>query len=141
MPWVGGPICKARRLHRWPCPGGSQASTVRVEINETDGRATGVTYVGEGDGVERHQRARAVALAGLFDRDAAAAAALGRPVAKRDARRAYAVMSGLTSAGGGMVAAAIALLPERARQGRNYHYRAVSDQRPVLRRPAVATAW
>jgi hypothetical protein len=41
---------------------------VRVEINETDGRATGVTYVREGDGVERHQRARAVALAGLFDR-------------------------------------------------------------------------
>lgn len=68
MPCVGGPICKARRLHRWPCPGGSQASTVRVEINETDGRATGVTYVREGDGVERHQRARAVALAGLFDR-------------------------------------------------------------------------
>src|SRR5450631_2757762 len=37
---------------------------VRVEINDADGRATGVTYVGEGDGVEHHQRARAVAVAG-----------------------------------------------------------------------------
>jgi choline dehydrogenase-like flavoprotein len=37
---------------------------VRVEINEADGRATGVIYVREGDGVERHQRARAVAVAG-----------------------------------------------------------------------------
>jgi choline dehydrogenase-like flavoprotein len=37
---------------------------VRVGINEADGRATGVTYVREGDGVQRHQRARVVAVAG-----------------------------------------------------------------------------
>jgi GH15 family glucan-1,4-alpha-glucosidase len=43
--------------------------------------------------------------------------------APRDARHAYAVLSGLTSAGGGMVAAATMSLPERARQGRNYDYR------------------
>jgi GH15 family glucan-1,4-alpha-glucosidase len=85
-------------------------------------------------------RARAVALAGLFDRDAAAAAALERPVAQRDARRAYAVMSGLTSAGGGMVAAAIALLPERARQGRNYHYRYVWIRDQCYAGQAVAKA-
>jgi hypothetical protein len=43
--------------------------------------------------------------------------------AARDARHAYAVLSGLTSATGGMVAAATTSLPERARAGRNYDYR------------------
>ncbi len=46
-------------------------------------------------------------------------------VAVRDARHAYAVLSGLTSGGGGMVAAATTSLPERARQGRSYDYRYV----------------
>ena len=44
-------------------------------------------------------------------------------IAPRDARHAYAVLSGLTSSGGGMVAAATTSLPERAREGRNYDYR------------------
>jgi GH15 family glucan-1,4-alpha-glucosidase len=48
---------------------------------------------------------------------------LAVPVGERDARHAYAVMSGLTSAGGGMVAAATTALPERARAGRSYDYR------------------
>jgi hypothetical protein len=43
--------------------------------------------------------------------------------APRDATQAYAVLAGLTSAAGGMVAAATTSLPERARQGRNYDYR------------------
>jgi alpha,alpha-trehalase len=43
--------------------------------------------------------------------------------AARDARHAYAVLAGLTSASGGMVAAATTSLPERARAGRNYDYR------------------
>ena len=43
----------------------------------------------------------------------------------RDARRSYAVLRGLTSASGGMVAAATTSLPERARAGRNYDYRYV----------------
>jgi len=46
-------------------------------------------------------------------------------VASRDARHAYSVLAGLTSAGGGMVAAATTSLPERAEQGRNYDYRYV----------------
>ncbi|HEX5191205.1 MAG TPA: glycoside hydrolase family 15 protein [Solirubrobacteraceae bacterium] len=45
--------------------------------------------------------------------------------AARDARHAYAVMQGLTSASGGMVAAATTSLPERAGEGRNYDYRYV----------------
>ncbi|MFF0750705.1 glycoside hydrolase family 15 protein [Streptomyces sp. NPDC004267] len=43
----------------------------------------------------------------------------------RDARHAYAVMTGLTSPAGGTVAAATTSLPERAEQGRNYDYRYV----------------
>ena len=45
--------------------------------------------------------------------------------AQRDARHAYAVLAGLTSSGGGMVAAATTSLPERARQARTYDYRYV----------------
>lgn len=44
-------------------------------------------------------------------------------LADRDARHATAVLTGLTSRGGGMVAAATTSLPERAAQGRNYDYR------------------
>jgi GH15 family glucan-1,4-alpha-glucosidase len=43
--------------------------------------------------------------------------------APRDARHACAVMLGLTSGDGGMVAAATTSLPERARQGTSYDYR------------------
>ncbi|MFD7922616.1 glycoside hydrolase family 15 protein [Streptomyces sp. NPDC059740] len=46
-------------------------------------------------------------------------------IAPRDARQAYAVLRGLTSATGGMVAAATTSLPERAEEGRNYDYRYV----------------
>jgi alpha,alpha-trehalase len=44
-------------------------------------------------------------------------------IAPRDARHAWAVLRGLTSAGGGMVAAATMSLPERADRDRNYDYR------------------
>ncbi|MEV5886354.1 glycoside hydrolase family 15 protein [Streptomyces sp. NPDC052020] len=43
--------------------------------------------------------------------------------APRDTRMAYAVLNGLTSATGGMVAAATTSLPERADTGRDYDYR------------------
>jgi GH15 family glucan-1,4-alpha-glucosidase len=65
---------------------------------------------------------------------------LERTVAQRDARHAYAVMSGLTSAGGGMVAAATTSLPERARQGRNYDYRYVWIRDQCYTGQAVAKA-
>src|SRR5215218_707712 len=48
-----------------------------------------------------------------------------RTIAGRDSRHAYAVLAGLTSQGGGMVAAATTSLPERAEEGRNYDYRYV----------------
>jgi hypothetical protein len=60
--------------------------------------------------------------------------------AERDARHAYAVLSGLTSAGGGMVAAATTSLPERARQGRSYDYRYVWIRDQCYSGQAVAAA-
>ena len=51
--------------------------------------------------------------------------ALDHVAATADARRAYAVLRGLTSHSGGMVAAATTSLPERAETGRNYDYRYV----------------
>lgn len=44
-------------------------------------------------------------------------------IGARDARHAYAVLAGLTSSSGGMVASATTSLPERYLQGRNYDYR------------------
>jgi GH15 family glucan-1,4-alpha-glucosidase len=49
--------------------------------------------------------------------------ALESSAAPRDARHACAVMLGLTSGDGGMVAAATTSLPERSRQGTSYDYR------------------
>ncbi len=49
--------------------------------------------------------------------------ALGRMAAADDAAHAYAVMRGMTTASGGMVAAATMSLPERADEGANYDYR------------------
>ncbi|HEX5585491.1 glycoside hydrolase family 15 protein [Gaiella sp.] len=50
---------------------------------------------------------------------------LGLEMAELDARHAWAVLSGLTSSGGGMVAAATMGLPERANEGRSFDYRYV----------------
>lgn len=49
--------------------------------------------------------------------------ALEGSIAPRDAVHAWTVLRGLTSRGGGMVAAATTSLPERAETGRNYDYR------------------
>ncbi len=61
-------------------------------------------------------------------------------VAPRDASQAYAVLAGLTSSGGGMVAAATTSLPERARAGRNYDYRYVWIRDQAYAGQAVAKA-
>ncbi|HEU5429841.1 MAG TPA: glycoside hydrolase family 15 protein [Actinocrinis sp.] len=51
--------------------------------------------------------------------------ALENTIAAPDARLSYAVLRGLTTAGGGTVASATTSLPERAEEGRNYDYRYV----------------
>ncbi|MFD9124034.1 glycoside hydrolase family 15 protein [Kitasatospora sp. NPDC059571] len=65
---------------------------------------------------------------------------LAGTLGRRDARHAYAVMTGLTSPDGGTVAAATTSLPERAEQGRNYDYRYVwiRDQAYVGQAAAAA---
>ncbi len=65
---------------------------------------------------------------------------LQNTVAARDARHAYALLSGLTGARGGMVAAATMSLPERAREGRSYDYRYVWIRDQCLAGQAVAKA-
>lgn len=50
---------------------------------------------------------------------------LEQAITPRDARRACTLLRGLTTRGGGMVAAATTSLPERAEEGRNYDYRYV----------------
>ncbi|OBA78816.1 glycoside hydrolase [Mycobacterium sp. 1164966.3] len=54
---------------------------------------------------------------------AQAVPAFSDTLADADTQTAYTVLRGLTSNGGGMVAAATMSLPERAEQGRNYDYR------------------
>jgi hypothetical protein len=66
--------------------------------------------------------------------------ALDNVVDPRDSRRSYAVLRGLTSSGGGMVAAATTSLPERAEAGRNYDYRYVWIRDQCYAGQAVAAA-
>ncbi len=61
-------------------------------------------------------------------------------IATSDARHAYAVLRGMTSSGGGMVAAATMSLPERADQGRNYDYRYVWIRDQAFTGQAIAAA-
>jgi hypothetical protein len=56
------------------------------------------------------------------------------------ARHSYAVLHGLTSSSGGMVAAATTSLPERAEAGRNYDYRYAWIRDQCYTGQAVATA-
>ena len=58
----------------------------------------------------------------------------------KDARHSYAVLRGLTSRTGGMVAAATTSLPERAEAGRNYDYRYVWIRDQCYAGQAVAAA-
>jgi alpha,alpha-trehalase len=77
------------------------------------------------------------------ERWAQAAPPLDHVTAGRDARHAQAVLRGLTSSSGAMVAAATTSLPERAEQGRNYDYRYawIRDQVYAGRAAAAAGAY
>lgn len=68
---------------------------------------------------------------------------LHRTLAPRDARHSLVVLRGMTSAAGGMVAAATTSLPERAEEGRNYDYRYawIRDQSYAGQAAAAAGGW
>ncbi|MBS2963357.1 glycoside hydrolase family 15 protein [Actinocrinis puniceicyclus] len=61
-------------------------------------------------------------------------------LASQDARQSYAVLRGLTSTGGGTVAATTTSLPERAEEGRNYDYRYVWIRDQCFIGQAIAAA-
>jgi hypothetical protein len=65
---------------------------------------------------------------------------LSTSLAPRDARHSYAVLRGLTTSGGGMVASVTMSLPERAEQGRNYDYRYVWIRDQCFTVQAIAAA-
>ena len=65
---------------------------------------------------------------------------LDNTVAASDARMSYAVLRGLTTAGGGTVASATTSLPERAEEGRNYDYRYVWIRDQCYIGQSIATA-
>lgn len=65
---------------------------------------------------------------------------LDRSIAPGYARTSYAVLRGMTSSGGGTVAAASTSLPERAEEGRNYDYRYVWIRDQCITGQAVAAA-
>ena len=71
---------------------------------------------------------------------AAAVPALENCHTPPDAQHSYAVLRGLTSRAGGMVAAATTSLPERAEAGRNYDYRYVWIRDQCYAGQAVAAA-
>ena len=77
----------------------------------------------EGDGVDEPLPDADVAWAGTEAGWNRRIPSLSGSLAPRDARHACAVMLGLTSVDGGMVAAATTSLPERARQSTSYDYR------------------
>jgi hypothetical protein len=72
-----------------------------------------------------------------------AAPSLQHTLTPRDARHSLVVLRGMTSAAGGMVAAATTSLPERAEEGRNYDYRYawIRDQSYAGQAAAAAQAW
>jgi GH15 family glucan-1,4-alpha-glucosidase len=108
-----------------------------LELSEGDSHDLVLLLDSEGDGEPPRPD---VAWSGTEAAWAARLPELPAPVGRRDARHAYAVLSGLTSASGGMVAAATMSLPERARQGRNYDYRYAWIRDQCFTGQAVAAA-
>ncbi len=118
---------------RWRWSGGHDARIAHTEHGRTEVLTFEIT-VEEG---QHHDLVLELSERELPDRppdpgvtwDATAAAwrrsmpQLNCDLAPRDGRHAYAVLRGLTSAGGGMVAAATMSLPEHAHTDQNYDYR------------------
>ncbi len=118
---------------RWRWSGGRDARAARSERGRSEILTCDIT-VYEG---QQHDLVLELSERALPDRppepdiawDATAAAwqrsvpELNSTLAPADARHAAAVLRGLTSSGGGMVAAATMSLPERAHSNRNYDYR------------------
>lgn len=119
------------RWHGRTGPLSARWSGAPQAVPDADGRLTGELVVDGGHDLVLEISDRP--LTDPIDPDAAweateyawrtAAASRLPDVASRDAAHAVAVLRGLTSGSGAMVAAATTSLPERAERGRNYDYR------------------
>ncbi|HEY1852958.1 MAG TPA: glycoside hydrolase family 15 protein [Solirubrobacterales bacterium] len=115
LAWLGGQAAEVRE------EGGGKSLVLELEL-EAGERHDLVLVLARGEAPEPPLPAAdlwSATEAGWRERVPAFADSL----APRDARHACAVLSGLTSVDGGMVAAATSSLPERAEQGRSYDYR------------------
>jgi GH15 family glucan-1,4-alpha-glucosidase len=125
-----------------PADGGVHGSSLALELLLHEGEHHDLVLVLDAEGAddeEPHVPDR------LWDATEAAwaerAPDLGHDlIAERDARHAYAMMSGLTSASGAMVAAATTSLPEHAERSRNYDYRYAWIRDQAYAGQAVAAA-
>jgi GH15 family glucan-1,4-alpha-glucosidase len=131
--WSGGQDATAQ-----PDGHGGKALTLAVTLEE--GEHHDFVLVLDGDGGELEAPDPERAWQGTQTAWHERVPELDGTVAPRDATHAYAVLAGLTSPGGGMVAAATTSLPERARQGRNYDYRFVWIRDQTYAGQAIARA-
>jgi GH15 family glucan-1,4-alpha-glucosidase len=133
MLWMGA-------RHAQPCDerGDEMPLTMTVDLHEGATHDLVLVIDASGDGNPPPDPARA------WSRTEAAwselVPELRSSIAQRDARHSYAVLRGLTSRSGGMVAAATMSLPERAREGRNYDYRYVWIRDQCFTGQAIAEA-
>jgi GH15 family glucan-1,4-alpha-glucosidase len=118
MTWLGGADAERR-----PDGAGGRPLVMTVELEE--GASHDLVLVLDASGEDRPPPDPGHAWSGTEAGWSERVPEFECSTAERDARHSYAVLSGLTSRGGGMVAAATMSLPERARQGRNYDYRYV----------------
>jgi alpha,alpha-trehalase len=130
--WQGGVGARAR-------PDGRRGTALVADLEIEQGDHHDLVLVldsGDGDEVPDAARAWEATETAWSER----VPELERSIAPRDAQHAYAVLSGLTSAEGGMVAAATTSLPERSEGGRNYDYRYVWIRDQCYAGEAVAVA-
>jgi GH15 family glucan-1,4-alpha-glucosidase len=116
LAWQGAPQAKAD---------GYRGGGLALEFELDPGRHRDFVLVVTVGGEAQSPPDPEAAWAGTVAEWSARVPPLDESLAPRDARHAYAVLTGLTSSSGGMVAAATTSLPERAERGRNYDYRYV----------------
>jgi GH15 family glucan-1,4-alpha-glucosidase len=102
-------------------PGAAESLALEIDLEEGSRRDFVLVLAGAGATAEAPDPHRA--WRGVEAEWQSRVPPLEDSVGRRDARHAYAVVSGLTSSSGGMVAAATTSVPERAREGRSFDYR------------------
>jgi hypothetical protein len=127
--WVSDSVWEGRSgslVFRWsgvPTTGRMAAGALVAEIDLEAGQSHDLVLEISRDGLPARPPDPAAAWAETEEAWRTAVPDLGASVAPGESEHSYAVLHGLTSMDGGMVAAATTSLPERADQGTNYDYR------------------